>query len=362
MSVRRVFISDCEGPISKNDNAFELTAHFVPDGDKLFSIISKYDDVLADIVKRPGYNAGDTLKLILPFLKAYDVTDQQMREFSSQNLLLIAGTKETLKHIMSISDTFIVSTSYEHYIHALCDFVGFPSANTYCTGLTLDKFSLTEEEKTKLQSIAKEIAAMQMITIPRGAPVVSDFSSRDQATFQRLEQIFWKEIPAMQIGQVINEVTTVGGEQKARAIREILRKTGATYLDVMYVGDSITDVQAFQEVRRNYGLTVSFNGNDYAVINAEVSVMSENNLVTAVLADVFLKHGKAEVRKLVENWTPETLAEGLADAALVKRLFELYPVALPKVQIVTSANMESLSAKSSEFRKQVRGEAVGKLG
>jgi len=29
---------------------------------------------------------------------------------------------------------------------------------------------------------------------------------------------------------------------------------------------------------------------------------------------------------------------------------------------VTSANMESLSAKSSEFRKQVRGEAVGKLG
>ncbi len=31
----RIFVSDCEGPISKNDNAFELTASFVQDGDML---------------------------------------------------------------------------------------------------------------------------------------------------------------------------------------------------------------------------------------------------------------------------------------------------------------------------------------
>lgn len=80
----RIFISDCEGPISKNDNAYELTAHFVPKGKKLFSIISKYDDILVDVVKKEGYNAGDTLKLILPFLKAYDVSDEKMREFSAK--------------------------------------------------------------------------------------------------------------------------------------------------------------------------------------------------------------------------------------------------------------------------------------
>ena len=42
--------------------------------------------------------------------------------------------------------------------------------------------------------------------------------------------------------------------------------------DVMYVGDSITDVEAFKLVRDNGGLTVSFNGNSYAVKNAEVAV------------------------------------------------------------------------------------------
>jgi energy-converting hydrogenase A subunit R len=114
--LKRVFVSDCEGPISKNDNAYELTAHFVPDGDKLFSIISGYDDVLADIVKKSGYNAGDTLKLILPFLKAYDITDQLMQEFSAKNLLLIAGTKDTLHYIAGMAEAFIVSTSYEHYL------------------------------------------------------------------------------------------------------------------------------------------------------------------------------------------------------------------------------------------------------
>ena len=69
-SVKRIFISDCEGPISKNDNAFELAANFIPNGDKLFANISKYDDVLADVLQKPGYSAGSTLKLILPFFKA----------------------------------------------------------------------------------------------------------------------------------------------------------------------------------------------------------------------------------------------------------------------------------------------------
>ncbi len=79
--MKRIFISDCEGPISKNDNAFELAANFIPNGDKLFANISKYDDVLADVLRKPGYSAGSTLKLILPFFKAYGVTDKQMEEF-----------------------------------------------------------------------------------------------------------------------------------------------------------------------------------------------------------------------------------------------------------------------------------------
>ena len=361
--MKRVFISDCEGPISKNDNAYEITAQFVPNGDKLFTLISKYDDVLADVLKKPGYSAGSTLKLLLPFFKAYGVTDKQMEEFSAQNLILIANSEDTLQHVRTVASAFIVSTSYEHYIRALCKALGFPYANTYCTKLTLDKYAVTEQEKTRLVEIAKEIAQMPMITIPPAAKTTEDFSTGDQETIRRLDTIFWSEIASMNLGRIFSEVTTVGGIQKAAAIEDVVKKLQVPLKDVMYVGDSITDVEAFKLVRDNGGLTVSFNGNNYAVKNAEIAVLSANSAVTAVLADVFCRKGKQATMELVENWDLQSLEHnGLVNLALLDHLFTLYPQALPKVQIVTAENMESIVEESSEFRKRVRGEAIGKLG
>lgn len=360
--MKRVFFSDCEGPISKSDNAFELTAHFVPEGDKLFSLISKYDDVLADVVKKPDYSAGSTLKLVLPFLKAYDVTDKKMHEFSAQNLILIAGSKETLKHVMDLAEVFIVSTSYEHYIKALCETLDFPFQNTYCTKLNIDKYALSAEDKAKLKETAKEIAAMPMMTIPFAAKSLKDLSSKDQETVKRLDDIFWKEIAGMSCGRIFSEITTVGGEQKAHAIQDATAKLHVPLSNVMYVGDSITDVEAFKLVKDNGGLTLSFNGNNYAVKNAEVAVMSDNNIVTAVIADVFLRHGKEQVLQVAEAWNYDSLKRTGVNSTLLDRLFALYPKALPKLQIVTKENMETLSKESSEFRKKVRGEDVGKLG
>jgi energy-converting hydrogenase A subunit R len=361
--LKRVFISDCEGPISRNDNAFELTARFVPDGDKLFTLISKYDDVLADVFKKPGYSAGSTLKLILPFLKAYDVTDSLMEEVSAKNLILIANSKDTLQHVRGIASAFIVSTSYEHYIRALCKALEFPFENTYCTRLSIDKYAITPQEKSRLREVAHEIAQIKLIDIPPTAKALQDFSSEDQETMALLDRIFWTEIPKMGIGKIFSEVTTVGGDQKAEAIADAVSKLQLRLSDVMYVGDSITDVEAFKLVRENDGLTVSFNGNSYAVGNAEIAVMSENSVVTAVIVDVFCRHGKQAALDLVENWNLPSLEHGgVVSLSLLDHLFTLYPAALPKVQIVTSGNMESIAKESSEFRKKVRGEAIGRLG
>ncbi|MBM4400770.1 MAG: hypothetical protein FJ045_02340 [Crenarchaeota archaeon] len=361
--MKRVFISDCEGPISKNDNAYEITARFVPNGDKLFALISKYDDALADVLKKSGYSAGSTLKLILPFLKAYDVTDKQMEEFSAQNLILIANSKDTLQHVRAVATAFIVSTSYEHYIKALCKALDFPYENTYCTKLNIDKYFITEKEKRRMREVAREIAQMRMINIPPTAKHMEDFSSTNQETIRRLDAIFWSEIAGMSLGRVFSDVTTVGGSQKAAAIEDAVAKLHVPLEDVMYVGDSITDVEAFQLVRDNDGLTVSFNGNNYAVRNAEIAVLSENNIVTAIIADVFCRQGKQAALNLVENWNLQSLERnGVVSLSLLDHLFSLYPQTLPKVQIVTAENMETLAKESSEFRKKVRGESIGRLG
>lgn len=360
--MKRIFISDCEGPISKNDNAFELTAHFIPEGDKLFANISKYDDVLADVLRKPSYSAGSTLKLVLPFFKAYDVTDKQMENFSEKNIVLIANSKNTLQHVMGVADAFIVSTSYEHYIRALCKALAFPYENTYCTKLSLDKYAITQQEKKRLKEIAKEISQMQIITIPPKAKKIEDFLRNDQMAIQRLDEIFWNKILKMSSGKLLTNVVTVGGEQKAEAIRDAVKRLSSKLADVMYVGDSITDVEAFKLVRANGGLTVSFNGNSYAVKNAEVAVLSENNVVTAVIADLFSRFGKEKTMNALRSWSYEVLEKSGVDDALLRQLSGFYPDALPKAQIVTAENTEMLVKESSEFRKKVRGVVIGRLG
>lgn len=359
--MKRLFVSDCEGPISKNDNAFELAEHFIPSGDRLFANISKYDDVLADIAHKPAYTAGSTLKLILPFFKAYSVTDRQVEEFSEQHIMLIADTPTTLNHVKRIADAYIVSTSYEHYIRALCKATDFPFQNTYCTKLSLDRTQITEQEKGKLREIAQEIAQMRTIDISE-INCLDDFCDCDQTLLQRLDEIFWTEIPKMSVGILLTDIVTVGGEEKAESIRDASKKLGAKMEDAMYVGDSITDVEAFQLVRKNGGLSVSFNGNSYAIKAAEVAVQSESNLVTAALADIFCRHGKQAAIKAVEGWSMQALEEANVDQAILTELTALYPDCLPKVQIVTSKNMESLIKESSEFRKKVRGVNIGRLG
>lgn len=360
--MRKAFVSDCEGPISKNDNAFELTAHYVSNGDRLFTVVSRYDDVLADVLKRPGYKAGDTLKLILPFLKAYGVTDRKMQSFSAETLILISNVKETLQHIGKMVPAFIVSTSYEHYIRALCLALNFPYENTYCTRVSIDKYKLSQKEKDRLRELAEEISIIPIIEIPYGAKGLEDFSQEHKKTVQRLDEIFWKEIAHMKIGKIYREVNPIGGREKAEAVKHITKNLGIELEDVMYVGDSITDVEAFNLVKANGGLTVSFNGNRYAIKNSDVAVLSENSIVTAVIAELFIRVGKSETLEIVGNWSHKTLEKSVVTKELLERFFQLYPKELPKVKIITSGNMEALIRESEVFRKKVRGEAVGKLG
>jgi len=359
---QRIFISDCEGPISKNDNAFELASHFIPDGSRLFTLISRYDDVLADVVKRPGYKAGDTLKLILPFLKAYGVTNQAIIDYSSKNVLLVPGAKEMLRLVRNLMPTFIVSTSYEQYMRVLCNLVDFPFENVHCTRLDLDKYKISQKEATRIKRLREQMVTMPIPEIPKGAESLKDFSKTHLDTVNRLDKIFWKELYQMSVGAILREVNPVGGDEKSEAVRNIVAQLKSCLHNVIYVGDSITDVSVFRLLREGGGLTVSFNGNAYAVREAEIAVLSENAVVSAVLADAFQRFGKKEVIRLVQRWNPSTLDKFGLSSSLKRHVLELCKKRFPRVEVVTHKNRDRLMKESASFRKRVRGEAVGRLG
>ena len=358
---RKLFITDCEGPISKNDNAYELAEHFIPDGDKFFPLISKYDDVQADVVQRRGYKAGDTLRLILPFFKAYGVTNQKMKKFSAQHILLVPGAKDTLQFIRGVMPSFMISTSYEQYMRALCEVVDFPYQDVNCTILDIDNYRIDEEEVETLRRFRKEIVAMPMIQVPPYAASIDDFSTRDKETIKRLDEVFWEEISGMNSGRILKQVNPIGGSEKASAVQRVVRETGTDISETIYFGDSITDVQPFRLLNEHGGLTVSFNGNKYAVREAEIAVLSGHTIITSVLAEVFNRLGKEDVIGLVEEWRYSALRQ-YCSPALQSRIVELYPKALPQVELITPNNRERLIEKSTAFRKTVRGEDVGGLG
>lgn len=358
----RIFITDCEGPVSKNDNAFEMASTFVPNGEKLFTQISRYDDVLADVVKREGYKAGDTLKLILPFLKAYKVTDRMMVDFSAQNILLMPGAKNMLQNVKGAMPAFIVSTSYEHYMEALCHTVDFPYENTFCTQLSIDHYRTSEEEEKRLRWFSEEICALPLIEVPEMARSLHELSDTSQQTVRRLDKVFWSEIMRMETGKMIREVNPVGGVEKAKAAEKIASDVGSSLSNAVYVGDSITDVECFKLVREKRGLTVSFNGNTYAVREAELAVLSPDAFIIAVIADVFNRCGKRAVLSLSEEWSFESLRKVGLDPELQRKLRSLFPQGLPKFAKITPENIDELASESSAFRKLVRGEKVGMLG
>ena len=255
---RRFFVSDCEGPLTINDNAFELSGKYIEDGERFFQIVSRYDDILADEIKRPGYNAGGTLKLILPFLKAYDATNKDITEFSEETVCLVPGARDTLQFVYCTMPSFIVSTSYQQYIQALCNITGFPFQNTYSTILDIDKYSLTSTEKTRLMELREDVL--------------------NDPSFENLEKIFWEIIPQMHIGKIIEEVDPVGGEGKKESVLDIIKRFQFKGSDLMYVGDSITDVQPLKYALEQGGLSVAFNGNEYSIEETEIAIMADNTL------------------------------------------------------------------------------------
>lgn len=356
--IRSILVTDCEGPISKNDNAFELTENFIPDGAKLFGVISQYDDVLAYLKKKKGYSAGYTLKLVAPFLKAYGVTNKTIMDYSKNHILLIEDIQETLKIISKLLPTYILSTSYEQYIDVLCTAIRFPIANTFSTHLDLDQFELSGSEVKKLKMLKEQIVQLPSIEIPEGTKSIKDLPSEMKIAIETLDEIFFSELPTLKAGKFLENVHPIGSKEKAETLVMLSKKLETSLDNFMYVGDSITDFDTFQTIHKAKGLPVSFNGNQYAIQKADLAILSKSALSIALVAEVFTRHGRKGVFNLADNW-PQAIRY-LASKKIGDYILAL--TELPQIKKITSQNISQIIVESNTFRKTVRGRTIGSLG
>jgi predicted HAD superfamily phosphohydrolase len=327
---KRLFVTDCEGPLSRNDNAQELAARFIPDGAEFFARLSRYDDVLADVERRPGYNAGDTLRLLPPFLLAFEVNDEEIEEFSAENVVLVPQALKVIDTVRPLLPSYVISTSYTPYIRALCEVARFPCERTRSTELRLADWRMTADEKAWLRDQLPRVLRRPVIDIPDGAASLADLSPSDRHTVEDLDHLFWDETAGKVAGRIVATVRPVGGGMKLAALREIAaaevraaaaagaataagaRATNDARLHeplaheplahVMYVGDSITDVPPLRAVREAGGVALSFNGNAYALAAAEFAAASADALPIAHLARAFARGGREAVLHEIRAW------------------------------------------------------------
>ena len=369
-----VFITDWEGPFGKNDYALELSAQYLPNGDNFFTLLSKYDDILADVLRRKNYGAGDTLKLILPFLKVYGANNNAIIKYSAENAQLLTNSIETLRFIQSIMPTFVISASYCICLEYISEHIGLPKNNIYCTDLNIDKYELNEKEATRLREIAEEIGVLieqliksdkelgAFLEIPENASSIDDFAEKDRIIIEKLDRFFWEDIYNMEAGRMLQEVKVKDSLGKAKAIEEIIEDLKINPQVAMYVGDSITDALAFRFLKEKGGLTISFNGNEYALREAEIAIISEDTIVTSILAYIFKNCGIDGVRDITKEWSSEVVKEYCKDPILKSHIDDSYFSKLPKVELISQKNINQLIEESTNFRKTIRGKKIGALG
>ncbi|WP_459538390.1 hypothetical protein [Methanobrevibacter sp.] len=342
------FITDCEGPLTLNDNAFELADNFIENGGDLFKILSLYDDYLVDVVKKPDYKAGNTLKLILPFFVVENLKNEDLIDFSRNNIYSVNDSKFLLEYLKGTMNTYIVSTSYGQYIEAVSNYMEVPFENTFYTNVNVDELELTDDEIEKIKEYKNSIL-------------------ENPDDYDLFDEIFFSEISEMGIYDKIREIEVVGGQGKKLAIDEIIKRDAINTNEILYIGDSITDVEPLDFARKNNGISISFNGNEYPLKVAEIAIVSPSAIATAVIADIYARYDKNNVLEFIDDYNSTENMEKLFDDCdiddeIKKRFFSIFTNNYPLIQIITDENYENILKESKKMRNDIRGQDIGGLG
>ena len=342
------FITDCEGPLTLNDNAYEMAAEFIENGGELFKILSLYDDYLVDVVKMPDYKAGNTLKLILPFFVVENLTNSDFIDFSKNNIYAVRDSKFLLNYLKEAMNIYIVSTSYGQYIEAVSDYMDVPFENTFYTNVDIDCLELTPDE-------------IQKVTEFKGLIL------ENPDDYKMFDDIFFNQIAKMGIYEKIKDIKVVGGQGKKLAIDDIIKRDSINTDELLYIGDSITDVEPLEFARKNNGISISFNGNEYPLKVAEIAIVSPSALTTAVIANVYAKNDKDKVLEFIKDYNISNDLKNLfddysIDEEIKNKFFEVFAENYPLIQIITDDNYENILKISKDMRNNIRGQDIGGLG
>lgn len=340
-------ICDVEGPCALNDNSEESMVALAEScglrervGIEFYKRISVIDDIWGDyrkIEKDPTYSSGHTLKVVLPFYKAMGATVQWLYEFAKQSLRVMPNIDKVLVGLNEKYNVWLISTSYDFFIRAFCDKVGFAFSRTYCTRVDkFDEISISKTETELLLDFMKEVSQMPVIEYDGKT---GEVKKEHQVYYDRITNFIWETVYNLPVGEFLRQIHPVGQAQKLEAMKEVCQRFNVPLEKTMYVGDSQTDVGCVRYLRTR-GLSLMFNGKGRVCSMADIMNIGENARAIEEVADLFAEKGR---RAVIDYYRLARTGESGMLAA------------------VTPGNIEFLEKLSVEKRKELRGVHIGEL-
>jgi energy-converting hydrogenase A subunit R len=354
---------DLEGPLSPQDNAYEVMKLMGEEGAAIFEVIGRYDDIIS-LEGREGYEPGDTLALIVPFFLVHDITEDDIRAVSAR-AKIVEGVEYLFKKLQAENwDIYIISTSYEQHAHNIGRRLGIPEDHIKCT-----KLDLTKRKQTLQETVFPVLESAQEEILTLYSDLDSDSTDR---IVKCLDELFFSRLP--ELGVDVFSTQVIGGERKAEAIRTIAHEKGIALRDVIAVGDSITDYKMLNEVATHDGVAVVFNGNEYAVPYANVGLASVDIRFLYLVCEAFERGGKGAAMDVVTKWEDnrgefEEKPVNIPDGDITADLKDFVTTKKGKTPFPYFHNLERADDQKKaeiigihkQFRMHVREDA-GKLG
>ncbi len=307
--MKPILFTDWEGPWVLTDFAFELASIYM--NSRFYSNLSSYDDHLAYTVGKPGYEAGYTVKLLVPFLKAAGVRNEDLKRLAGQLASFVPDSKKAMDHVQKVFTPVVISTSYIQFLEVTAEMLGV-EGYLHGTEVDLDSINVGEDEREYIKGKIDEFSSL-----------------KGEELFDLLDEFYEVEF----IRRIVDSVKAVGAGEKARILRKYCEECDVA--EPIAVGDSISDYKMFDAALELGGHAVAFNGNAYAIEHASIAIVSESAMAEAVVVTTLHERGLKAVKEL----------------------------RLPKTEIfiIEESDFEEVVEKSSRMRVKLRG-CAGSLG
>lgn len=288
----RLIFFDLEGPLSPQDNAYEVMG-LIPDGHRLFEVISRYDDLLT-LEGREDYEPGDTLRLIVPFLVRHGITAEDIKRISD-TAGLVSGAADLMARLGSEGwEVYVVSTSYEQHATNIGGKLGLPLAAIHCTRIAFERLRarLTQEH-------LRQVAAMETTILRDLYSDELSSGTKDELIQKQLDRFYWGSGLAEALALPGEAVTVVGGRRKAWAMEAVARARGSSLRQAAFVGDSITDIQGARLIDSLGGLAIAFNGNAFILPHVTVAVAATRLDSVYPVLEAWVSGGRARAKHMI---------------------------------------------------------------